>query len=721
MRTTTILQDSSDFMVSGLPPQLNTRDTLTTARGVYVSHAIGGLASETWRQQNSRLTVNDCNFRFVSRFYSAVRNSWCPHLSHEAHWDSGGLPIATRNECDVRDFTLLMEIAMSSDDPLAVPTPTSSPTPEIPNPAAPNTKIPERQPGPSVFTQLGCFLYNHNPFYLISACLTLIAIHSIFGVEVVGELKTASVLIAIGCYTALLGLTGVLIVRYGKVWEDARTIILAVILLLMATSVCTDELLMLAPTAALRLILGSLLFAIVLCETMIRGLKIRFGAEFRVPLFLLLSILFVYPYFCASEVRDLTSVQVQWRVLGFPFVFGAALLSIWPAIRRGSVVLNGNGTPWNWPLYPWCLFIVIAAAGAFRCRILTESFDPMPGLDVTFGTYYLIPILFVVALLVIEMGFVEKRPGLIRCALYGSLGLVWLALPGHGLRYYKLLSLHEEFYQTVATSLGSPVFWTLVLLVVLYGVVWLRGEQAAKVPLTVALAGLAWVGPSTTGSLTFTQFTPWPVVLIGAFLAWTGWNRETCHRFFVGVGLCLSALPTVFRWMAWEGVSTNLTCHAAVLSLAVTGLLYRDDLARFLERTVCVSIPILAAVAVLFPQRLQLDMYQGAVYSVTLTILAFLAGWRGHRRTYLWAGGAVIAGACGEVALTCYRNLVLAVGRKGMWALSWSVASFVLAVLISVSKGGHLNQIRQIRAIVAFLRHTCGIESKPDATPPISH
>ncbi len=198
---------------------------------------------------------------------------------------------------------------------------------------------PSRCPHPShlapvCFALLGHLLYNHNPFYLISAFLTLYGIHAVFGVEVVGQLKTASVLLAIGAYTAVLGLTGVLIVRFGKVWEDARTVLLAVILLLLATSVCTDELLMLSPDAALLMIVGGLSFAIALCEFIIRGLQIRFGAEFRIPLFLQLSILFLYPYFCAAEVHGLTAEQVQWRVLGFPLAFSLGLATLWPAVLR---------------------------------------------------------------------------------------------------------------------------------------------------------------------------------------------------------------------------------------------------------------------------------------------------------------------------------------------------------------------------------------------------
>ena len=36
-----------------------------------------------------------------------------------------------------------------------------------------------------------------------------------------------------------------------------------------------------------------------------------------------------------------------------------------------------------------------------------------------------------------------------------------------------------------------------------------------------------------------------------------------------------------------------------------------------------------------------------------------------------------------------------------------NVASFVMAVLISVSKGGHLNEIRQVRTLIARVRQAC--------------
>ena len=585
---------------------------------------------------------------------------------------------------------------MSTDLPL--------PSPELslpPSPAAPTTP-----PGPSVFARLGCFLYNHNPFYLISACLTLIGIHSVFGVEEVGQLKTASVLLAIGGYTGLLGLTGVLIVRFGKVWEDARTVLLAVILMLLATSVCTDELLMLEPAAALRLIVGALFFAVVWCEAIIRGLRIRFGAEFRVPLFLLLSILFLYPYVCASEVRDLTILQAQWRVLGFPVIFALGLLSLWPAVLRGSRAVADNGTPWNWPLYPWCLFIVIAAAGAFRTRILTESFDPSKGMEVTFGTFYLVPILFAVVWLVLETGRVEARKGLVHFALLSGLALVWLALPGrHGI-------LHHQFYNAVTRSMGSPVFWCLILLLVMYGVARLRGMLEAGPYMWLALGGLAFVGPATTGVESI-RFLPWPLVVIGLAQMWNGWGAKSAARFTGGAICCLSAVPTILRWTPGEHLVPQLTYQIALLSAAGIGFRFREGLGRSLERGVCLHIPLLAAIAVLRPHWFGLIPSGGLAYTVVLTTVSLLIGWRFQARPYLWAGGAIVAGGLGEAAALAYRSLVVAVGRRAMWALSWSVASFLVAVLISVAKGGHLNQMRTWTRYIDRVRNACGPGNPP--------
>lgn len=583
---------------------------------------------------------------------------------------------------------------MSTDVPLTAPQPEPLPAP--------------KPSGPSLFAQLGHLLYNHNPFYLISAFLTLYGIHAVFGVEVVGELKTASVLLAIGAYTAVLGLTGVLIVRIGKVWEDARTVLLAVILLLLATSVCTDELLMLSPDAALLMIVGGLSFAIALCEFIIRGLQIRFGAEFRIPLFLQLSILFLYPYFCAAEVHDLTAEQVQWRVLGFPLVFSLGLTTLWPAVLRGSARLRDNGTPWNWPLYPWCLFIVIAAAGAFRCRILTESFDPTPGMAVTFGSFYLLPILLTVVWLVIETGIVENRRRLIVGALWSSLLLLFLAMSGSS------TSLQRSFYEMVALRVGSPLFWAVIGLGSLYGCARLRGVREAMPFLLLAVGLLAFIGPQTI-DLRSTQFVPWPLGLVGLALLVDGHRRESTTQAAWGCAFCLMNLPAGLQSTPWAGATWPLVVQASVIACGTLGFRFRDSVARDLETTACLAIPALVGVSATKPALLDMTSTGGVIYAITLTALSLVIGVSTKRRSYLAAGLFIVATGIGERLFALYRNVSTSVGVRGLWALSWSMASFVTAVLISFAKSGHLSEIRQVRRLLAWLHRS---DTAPDVQMP---
>ena len=75
------------------------------------------------------------------------------------------------------------------------------------------------------------YLYNHNPFYVISAVLMLYAVRSAYGTLEIGMINTWIMMGVLAGYTLLLTLIGVLIVRWGQVWEDARAINLLLLLL----------------------------------------------------------------------------------------------------------------------------------------------------------------------------------------------------------------------------------------------------------------------------------------------------------------------------------------------------------------------------------------------------------------------------------------------------------------------------------------------------------
>ena len=72
------------------------------------------------------------------------------------------------------------------------------------------------------------FLYTHNPFYLISCGLILYGLQGLAMRG--GDLLSKSLAMAggISVYTILMIVTCIAVVRWGKVWEDARSIFFVV-------------------------------------------------------------------------------------------------------------------------------------------------------------------------------------------------------------------------------------------------------------------------------------------------------------------------------------------------------------------------------------------------------------------------------------------------------------------------------------------------------------
>src|SRR5690606_20125594 len=107
-----------------------------------------------------------------------------------------------------------------------------SQSPSPPRPTPPDEAygpFPASPPAPQ--RTLGSLLYNHNPFYVISAVLMLYAVRSLYGELEIGAINCWIMMGVFAGYTALLAGIGVLIVRWGKVWEDARSIFVVVLLL----------------------------------------------------------------------------------------------------------------------------------------------------------------------------------------------------------------------------------------------------------------------------------------------------------------------------------------------------------------------------------------------------------------------------------------------------------------------------------------------------------
>ena len=235
-----------------------------------------------------------------------------------------------------------------------------------------------------------------NPFYAISAALVLLGLWISFGNQT-EKLETWLLMGGLAGHTVLLAATALVLVRFLKLWDDARTVMLLVVLMFLATSVTFDSLLIEDQERGAGFNLLGLGLSILVSETLLRGLKLRLPALYRVPYYLVLMLFFLYPIFVRSLLvpgHPEAQEPLMWGLFGFSTAAGLVFLTLLPALRRGADYVQGNGSPWPWPLYPLSLFVVLAIAVPGRAVLICWSLHPLDNnqLDrLIFGPYFLIP------------------------------------------------------------------------------------------------------------------------------------------------------------------------------------------------------------------------------------------------------------------------------------------------------------------------------------------
>lgn len=224
------------------------------------------------------------------------------------------------------------------------------------------------------------FIYSSNPFYLISTVILLGAASSLFRATSI-ETDTLIPLSIISGYAVLIAATLIFLVRWGKVWEDARSLLMIEMILMLVLSAGSDSEMIDSLEAGLIRGFGGLAFAAVLLETTRRMLKIRLNHLFLIPCLLTLASLFLYPVWLAMQVRDISASQqdsVCWlipvhiHILIFALTGVPILLSFLPYILRKEE--QENGTPWSRAFFPGCLIWIFAAGLMIRTYLMTLSF-----------------------------------------------------------------------------------------------------------------------------------------------------------------------------------------------------------------------------------------------------------------------------------------------------------------------------------------------------------
>jgi len=219
--------------------------------------------------------------------------------------------------------------------------------------------------------------------------------------------------------------------------------------------------------------------------------------------YLFLVLFFGYPVWASPEFCEKLNTVVQWRVAFFPTIAAGITLTLIPAIRRGRTLCENNGTPWKWPLYPWCLFGFLGLAVCFRSWSLSISLDTglirtsIRAMDSAFGLYLLVPFFLAILFVLLEIALVEKSTKLRRFVLWAAPFVLLVSIP----RFWPM-SHHGTFQQFLATfvmEVGSPILLAILGLLAFYGIAWLRGIRSAENGFVAMCMAAVFVGPRSTG------------------------------------------------------------------------------------------------------------------------------------------------------------------------------------------------------------------------------
>lgn len=529
----------------------------------------------------------------------------------------------------------------------------------------------------------------NNPFYVVSAALFLAGLWLSFGDPWQIE-NTWAMLAGLGGYTLLLAGTALVLVRHMKLWDDARTVLLLVVLMFLATSVTFDELLvvpMVDPQGGVPIrgivcnVLG-LLFAVGVSAALLRGIRLDLPAGFRVPYYLILGLFFLYPLALCPLLADPHGEALQWGLFGFSSVAGLIFLMLLPAIRRGRKYVRDNGSPWPWPMYPWSLFVFLALAVVGRAVLLCWSLHPIGGAHLErliFGPYFLAPFGLAIAVLLLELGLKARHRGTLGAAMAIPVALSLLSLIGH-----RSDPVYERFLAIFTARLGGdPVFCTLLASVGFYLYAAIRRVAWSVEALTAMLAILTCVHADF---LKVRDLTPQPAALVvaGTLLLALGVVRQQSWRCFLGA-LSL-ALVVALVFPADAGVwRFAISYHLVVVIVMIVATAFDDVLARVL-RLLGPGMVLLACFIAMFATVR--PPWLSMLYAPLMAgLLAGYGLWRRHTPTLAVAG--TIFGcwslASGWQIYRLGRQLVV-----GLDYLVLSVLAFLLAIVISLTKAGIL-------------------------------
>lgn len=541
---------------------------------------------------------------------------------------------------------------------------------------------------------LARWLWNHNPFYVISALLMLYGVGTAYGEQNIGAIDCWKMTGILGSYTLLLAVIGVLIVRWGQVWDDARSILLLLLLLFLAVSVSADDLFVKMESAqgGVALLACGFGFSVAILLGVLSATRIRLKAVYVVPLILFLGLFFIAPWWCSPELHPKFAMTIDWTLFLFPQIAAILLLTLIPAARLGQKSVQNNGTPWPWPLFPWSAFVFIGIAVVLRSYALTMTFSPSGHiwtspdahsgivLDTIWRPYFLVPFALAVLILLLEAGLASGNRQLVSRVLLVAPALLPMAWP------WNPSEVMLVFLSSLTANLGSPIWLCVWFLIAFYGWATLRRAAFAELGLLSSLLMFSVVGPQTIDLATLSEVNSLPLFVVGIVLGFVGIRKRSTPLTLAAAGITAAAMWVVLPMTPLTGFRLTTCYHMLLLACVLISVLWKDRWAKRLQIVGAVMLTVSACFVFNGQIAAQIPWSWRISYVAALAVLCYLCAHLSHVRAY-WAGFVGTISVFGyAIAVEGFRNAASTLGREAMAAFSWSVGTLLIGVLISAHK-----------------------------------
>jgi hypothetical protein len=539
------------------------------------------------------------------------------------------------------------------------------------------------------------FLYTQNPFYLIGTFLILFGLQQSLGKE--PQLASSGTLaLLLAGYTVLLAGIAIVIVRWGRLWDDVRTILLVVALLFYMLSTSLDVQVLEQPEAGTMFLLAGLLFCLAVSETLLSQLGLQLPRAYRVAFYLSLAVLFLYPIGLAWISFYLWYELRSWAIGRFGLVASLPLAALLPAARSTTPPPVPCSATWKTPWYPWALFVFLTIGMGMRAWWLTISFDPTKGAGNCFQPYFLIPLVLVWAVLLVEAGLARRS----RLALASGLILPWIAIllgywgPGES-------AADVAFLARLTSALGTPPQLAVWSVIAFQGWAFLRTwntpvQRWFEMGLTAAALLACVTGRQTLDWQSLATANQAGVALVaGGWLA-NAWRLQCSYRAILAAGLggCCLALSGIGDQ---SDIATSFwRMHTPLLALLALLVLFRDRFAGWLRGYAVTAIPAMAVTtALVYPiwfgdvPRIHVSLYLGFLTLISIRL------WMLEREVpHLTAAGTTASGNLLVLAWPAGEWLTTSWLAAGLPFLTAGLAIVVAGLAVSLLKMGMLARLR---------------------------